>query len=128
MRPARVRKPIRSRADFERRVDDILNSITQVHVMGKHLMANMNRLAGAIDAAAAVMTEAVEDIKWLRNHEDPTVSAKADELAAKLEAATDALKVETEATPPAPAPEPVVEEPVVEGTLGVEAPVEPVTE
>lgn len=81
-------------------------------------MANMDRLATAIDAATSVMAEAVEDIKWLRSHEDPEVAAKADELAKKLEDATLGLKGETDVTgepkveeTPAPVEEPVVETP-----------------
>lgn len=101
-------------------------------------MANMTRLATAIDAASAVMTEAVEDIKWLRERSvDPEVATMADQLAEKLEAAVAGLKTETDATnPPAPAPveEPVAEEPkaeepvVTEEPVAEEAPVETPTE
>jgi hypothetical protein len=102
--------------------------------MGKHLMANMSRLATAIDTAATVMAEAVEDIKWLRERSvDPEVATMADQLADKLEAAVAGLKTETDVTnPPAEEPAPVeptpVEEPAPVEETPVEAPVEPVTE
>lgn len=99
--------------------------------IGENNNMDFKRLTDAVEAAAATMTEASDDIKWLKDHpviqevvkEDPEAAAKLDELAGKLEAAAGSLKVDTDATnPPA---EPVVEAPVEEP---VEAPVEPVVE
>jgi hypothetical protein len=107
-----------SRREVFRKLEQLQEDVIWAVAIGYNNAMDISRLVDAVDGAVKVMTEASDDIKWLKDHpvvrEDTEAAAKLDELAGKLEAVASSLKVDTDATNPPEAPkEPVVEEPSV---------------